>query len=111
VTLEDFERQVAEACAASPIVAGISVVNAGLTWITLRAHLMDGTFVDAFFNEATGRTAFALIADDKRIFGADNTDRWHWHPFAAPESHVPASGPIAFQDFLKEIETQRHPDG
>ena len=34
-----------------------------------------------------GTTAFALIHQGQRIFGADNTGGWHIHPFAAPERH------------------------
>ncbi len=103
LTLEAFEAQVASACAASPVVAGVSTVASGVTWIRLRAHLTDGSFADAFHNEATGKTAFALIKDEKRVFGADNTGGWHWHPFESPESHVPASDAVTFEEFLRRI--------
>jgi len=94
LTLEEFERQVTSACATSAIVASISTVKSGVTWVNLRAHLTDGSFADAFYNEATGKTAFSLIQGESRIFGADNTGSWHWHPFDAPESHVPAGVPL-----------------
>ena len=104
MTLEAFEAQVTSACAASKIVAGISTVASGITWIHLRAHLSDGSFADAFYNEATEKTAFALIKNERRIFGADNTGGWHWHPFDAPDSHEPSSDAIAFDQFLARIE-------
>ncbi len=62
MTLEAFEAQVTLACAASPVVAGVSTAASGVTWIRLRAHLADGSFADAFYNEATGKTAFALMS-------------------------------------------------
>ncbi len=96
LTLETFEARVTSACAASPIVTGVSLVESGVTWLHLRAHLIDGSFVDAFYafyNEATGKTAFALIKDARRVFGADNRGGWHWHPFETPE--VAASHPTA----------------
>jgi hypothetical protein len=104
MTLETFETQVTSACAASLIVVGVSAVASGVTWLCLRAHFADGSFADAFFNEATGRTSFALIKAARRIFGADNTGGWHWHPFDAPETHIPTTEAVAFEDFLTRIE-------
>ena len=104
MTLEAFESQVTSACAVSPIVGGVSTVASGVTLICLRAHLVDGSFVDAFYNEATGRTSFALIKGTDRIFGADNTSRWHWHPFDAPDTHIPTPDPVTFEVFLMQIE-------
>ncbi|HEY4688825.1 MAG TPA: hypothetical protein VIK33_05910 [Anaerolineae bacterium] len=109
MTLEAFESQVTSTCAVSPIVISVSIVAAGVAWLCLRAHLSAGSFVDAFYNEATGRTSFALIKDGHRIFGADNTGRWHWHPFEAPDSHAPASESVAFDDFLNRIEEYLKP--
>ena len=104
MTLEQFESEVTSACSHSPIVAGVSTPGVGVTWIRLRAYLTDGSFVDAFHNYATGKTAFALIKADRRILGADNTGGWHWHPWEKPDSHVPTSQPVTFQEFLGQIE-------
>ena len=104
MTLEEFETQVTSACGASPVVVGVSTGAIGVTWLRLRAHLEDGTFVDAFYNEATGRTSFALIEETYRVLGADNTGGWHWHPFESPDSHVPVTEPVTFNDFLNRIE-------
>ena len=76
----------------------------GVTWLHLRAHLADGSFADAFYNEATGKTAFALIKSERRIFGADNTGGWHWHPFETPDSHNPTPEAVTFENFLGRIE-------
>lgn len=104
LTLEAFEDQVSSVCAASLSVTSISIVASGVTWVHIRAYLQDGSFVDAFFNEATGKTAFALIKDENRIFGADNTGGWHWHLFESPESHTVAPDEIRFEEFLARIE-------
>jgi len=106
MTLEAFEAQVTSACAAASIVIGVSIVASGVTWIRLRAHLADGTFADAFYNEATGKTAFALIKNERRIFGADNTGGWHWHPFDAPDSHQPTDNAVTFEVFLSQVEAK-----
>lgn len=104
MTLEQFELDVISACADSPAVTGIATLGAGLTWIHLRIYLAGGSFADAFYNQATGKTAFALIKAGERIFGADNTGGWHWHPFTDPTGHVPSSRAIIFREFLGQIE-------
>ncbi len=73
MTLDEFENQVISACASSPAVMGVSVFGIGITWIRLRAYLADGSILDAFYNEMTRKTAFAVIKGEQRIFGADNT--------------------------------------
>ncbi|MCP4349989.1 MAG: hypothetical protein GY795_31300 [Desulfobacterales bacterium] len=43
------------------------------TAVNIRITLTTGGFIDAFYNEQTGTTAFTLINQERRIFGADNT--------------------------------------
>jgi hypothetical protein len=106
LTLESFQNQVSAACVASSIVTGVSTIASGVTWLQLRAYLLDGSFIDTFFNEATGRISFALIKDNRRIFGADNTGDWHWHPFESPDDHISSNEAISFDDFMRQIEVQ-----
>jgi hypothetical protein len=105
MTLDEFENKLTSACVLSPAVASVSIIGTGLTWIRLRAYLVDESFLDAFFNEVTGKTAFALIKGEKRIFGADNTGgNWHWHPFDDPDRHISSGNVIDFRTFLAEVE-------
>jgi hypothetical protein len=104
MTLDEFEDQVTLACANSSIVSGVAIISSGVTWIRLRAYLIGNIYLDAFYNEVTGKTAYALIEGEMRVFGADNTGGWHWHPYEQPHSHRPVSGIISFQDFLKHVE-------
>ena len=104
IALEQFEGQVTSLCATSSVVVGISTVAVGVTWLHLRAYLVDGSFVDTFYNDVSDRTAFALIKNERRIFGADNTGGWHWHPFEDPENHQPADQAVSFRDFLDRVE-------
>jgi hypothetical protein len=81
------------------------------TAITLRINLItpklaDPSFIDAFYNEQTGTTAYALISESKRIFGADNTGGWHVHPFTDPTQHVPILQPMTFAEFMAVVEKQ-----
>ncbi len=51
--------------------------------------LKKNRFLQVYFNEVTGTTAFALIEEDKRIWGIDfdNMRGWHLHPLRNLETH------------------------
>lgn len=40
----------------------------------------------------------------QRIFGADNTGGWHFHPFDDPTRHDSLNAPMTFSEFIKNIE-------
>ena len=54
-----------------------------------RAILKTKRLLQIYFNELTGTTAFALIENDRRIWGIDydNMRGWHLHPQEDPEMH------------------------
>jgi len=106
VTLAEFEHQVFSVAMASPICGVPTVRRLTATSITLRVTVSTGSFVEAFYNEQTGTTAFALIRVSRRAFGTDNTGGWHLHPFADPDSHTPLPGAMSFADFVAEIERE-----
>lgn len=60
-------------------------------------------FVNVYRNFETGKTAFAWIFEDERIFGADNTGKWHIHPFKNPNDHKKSES-ISLQEFVGRIE-------
>jgi hypothetical protein len=111
VTLSEFEQQVFAAATASPI-CGIPIVRyLTATSISLRINVVEGGFIDAFYNEHTGTTAYALIRQGRRAFGADNTGGWHVHPFSDPDQHSPLTGAMSLFEFVAEIERQQpNPD-
>ena len=104
MTLVQFERSVFAVAAASPS-CGIPLIRRLMpTSINLRVPVAIGGFVDIFYNEETGTTAYALIQSGQRVFGVDTTGGWHVHPFDAPARHDPLSGPMSFAEFIAEIE-------
>ncbi|PIX38598.1 MAG: hypothetical protein COZ56_20085 [Armatimonadetes bacterium CG_4_8_14_3_um_filter_58_9] len=104
MTLTEFESQVFEAAFKSAV-CGIPLVRRRMpVSISLRVPLTVGGFVEVFYNEATGTTAFAVIENDQRVFGADNTGGWHIHPFNSSTDHLPLPGPTVFTDFLAHLE-------
>lgn len=54
-----------------------------------RVILQKNRFLQIYFNELTGTTAFALIEKDRRLWGIDfdNIRGWHLHPVGNPEGH------------------------
>jgi hypothetical protein len=104
MTLDEFENQVISACIASPIVMSVAVTGFGITWVRLRAILIDESFIEAFLNEATQKIAFARIKEGNRVIGADNTGGWHWHPLGAPEEHIRSAEGVSFIAFLERVE-------
>ena len=102
--LAEIERQVFSVALASPICGVPAVRRLTPTSISLRVGISTGGFIDVFYNEQSGTTAFALIREGSRVFGADNTGGWHVHPFADPDDHSPLSGVMSFHDFVEEIE-------
>lgn len=67
-----------------------------------RIFLVDSSFVEVYYNFGNGKTSFALIKNNKRIFGADNLGFWHVHPFDNPEKHIKCTE-IKIADFIKKI--------
>jgi hypothetical protein len=104
VTLDAFEQNIFEVASRSPLCDEPSIVVAGEETIRIRIDLFTGGWIDVFYNQRTQTTAYVLIRNEKRIFGADNTGGWHIHPFDDPSRHDPLATPLSFADFISEIE-------
>ena len=104
MTLAEFEQQVVYVAMASPVCGIPSLRRQTASPITLRIQVAPDAFIEAFHNDRTGTTAYALIRQGRRVFGADNTGGWHVHPLDNPEIHVPLGGAMSFSDFVAEIE-------
>ena len=104
MTLIEFESQVFGVAAASAICSIPLVRRLTPTSINIRIDVTLGGVIDVFYNEQTGTTAYALIQEGRRVFGADNTGEWHLHPFDDPDCHDPLRGAMSFAEFLANIE-------
>lgn len=56
--------------------------------IKANIHLEGNLFIALRFNARNGRMDFALIQNNKRIFGYDNLKRWHYYPYENPSEHI-----------------------
>ena len=103
LTLREAYQSIVDTSVQSSVVIGIEPLLLEEPILKLRIHLGIHTFADVFFNAETGKTSFALIKDEQRILGADNTRGWHIHPFDSPERHCPCDD-ISFASFLRQVE-------
>lgn len=102
--LEEFERLIIGTAERSAICELVTVVAFTETTIRLRVLLYMDVQIDVYFNERNGTTSYALVANGARVFGADNANGWHYHPFGDPERHIWLSQAMSFGDFLEQVE-------
>ena len=69
-----------------------------------RVILKKNRFLQVYFNELTGTTAFALIEREKRIWGIDfdNMRGWHLHPLDNSEGHRNID-PMNIQEIVRAL--------
>lgn len=65
-------------------------------------HLGERLFLAVRYNARNGRIDFALIHNEKRIYGCDNLKSWHYHPYENPALHIPCEQP-AIEGLIQEI--------
>jgi len=53
-----------------------------------RVRTTASLFIDIFYSVRTHRISFAVLYKEKRVFGIDNLNGWHSHPFDSPHKHV-----------------------
>jgi hypothetical protein len=67
---------------------------------------VDLSFIDVYYNQESGKTTFAHIDNENRVFGADNRRGiWHWHLLKDPSKHQLTDHEITFAEFLRQVET------
>lgn len=107
-TIEELLDEIYAEAAKKSYIKSISVKVEGPI-LKCRTHLND-TFINVFFNEDTGTTAFTLIKGNRRIFGIDKDSLrgWHKHPIENPETHTPCSE-TKFKEFISQVEAITNP--
>jgi len=104
VKLEEFVRTIFAVTERSSLCEVVVIIALDETTVKLRVLLYIDAYLDVYYNERNSTTAYAMIQNGARIFGADNANGWHYHPFDNPNSHVRLSQPVSFAEFLTMIE-------
>ncbi len=87
--VRDFASELLRALATVEAIKQVSLYPEGPV-VSGRAYVSAGVFLEFYFNERTGTTAFALIRNRNRIWGIDRDSirGWHLHPLENPREHV-----------------------
>ncbi|MBW2570058.1 MAG: hypothetical protein JRE47_12030 [Deltaproteobacteria bacterium] len=69
-----------------------------------RSILKKNRFLQVYFNELTGTIAFALIEQDKRLWGVDfdNLRGWHLHPLKNADDHFNIA-PMSIEEIVDAL--------
>ena len=102
----EFSKEAIRLCSGFGFINGVDVVLIDEPVAKIKAVIEKDTFINIFYNAETAKYSFALIKNNQRIFGVDNTKKWHIHTFEEPESHL-ESGSISLLDFLKILESNK----
>lgn|SRR5574341_161570 len=102
----EFAKQVIGHCSSRAFIRGVEILLLDEPVVKIKSVIDDKTHISIFFNADTVKYSFALIKNDRRIFGADNVGGWHVHPFEDPESHQD-SDEITFTRFLDIVGENR----
>jgi hypothetical protein len=103
----DFSKHAINVCAKYNFIQGIEIQLLDEPVVKIKVAINDDTFINIFYNAETVKYSFALIKNNERIFGADNTKSWHMHPFENPDSHVESSV-VSLSDFLEILESNKN---
>lgn len=99
-------QEILDVCAQSTLITGVTPLLLDEPVLKLRIHLQPSVFINIFVNVETDKVSFALIKEERRIFGVDNTRGWHVHSFDAPEEHQPCEV-TSFESFLNQVAQQK----
>ncbi len=103
VTIDELLRHVTATCQSSSLVESYSVYASDEDTLGVRVFLNDQTLINAFYNIATSKVAFAWVQEGKRLYGTDNTKMgWHVHPLESPDSHEACTA-VDFATFPREV--------
>lgn len=102
MSLSDFKRRLTDALTKYLPHTTIHFEERRGTEVRGRVHIDDVTRIEIYYSAVTGKTSYALIQRDERIFGYDNFRFWHYHPAHNPEEHVACKEPTPEQ-VLREM--------
>ena len=70
--------------------------------LEMRLVFNSEVFLDIYINGLTDKQSFALIENQKRVWGYDNYRYWHQHPIEDSTNHISCSKP-SFEKILNDV--------
>ena len=104
-SIEDIYQSIIE-ISQSKVVTGLKIIEKTVSVLKVRLYFYEELFVQIYINLKRQKRSYALILNDKRIFGKDYTfGQWHLHPFDNPDEHDKsdfAKKSISINEFIEE---------
>lgn len=100
----EFTKETIRICSEFDFIESVEILLIDEPVAKIKAVAGNDVFINIFYNADALKYSFALIKNNRRIFGVDNVRKWHIHPFEDPESHVKSES-ISLLDFLKILES------
>jgi hypothetical protein len=101
-SIDSFVEELSRLCLQYFPTARLETVYHRSAMASLRLIITPHLFIDIYCNTRTARFDFSLIQDSVRIFGYDNLQSWHHHPFENPDTHVDCLEPT-LEQMVSEI--------
>lgn len=90
----------------SDTVTELKIIEKTKSILKVRLYFSEELFVQIYVNIKKPKGSYALILNDRRIFGKDHVlNEWHLHPFENPDEHDEseiAKKSITIEEFLEE---------
>lgn len=104
-SIEEISRNLYN-ISASNFLIDYRIVEKTKSILKARLHFSEELFLQFYVNTRRHKKSYALILNDRRIFGKDYIfGHWHRHPFENPEEHdVSENGkkPATMEEFVTE---------
>jgi hypothetical protein len=104
ISLESFRNQLRNLFEEQFTDAEFVIDERRSTILEIRIFLTPEVFMEVYVNGITGKKSFALIKNEKRIWGYDNYRYWHHHPIENTDNHIPCSEP-PLEKVVNELNT------
>ena len=100
-SVDAFQAKVQDLAAQRFPASEPEVQEANRLRLKMRIVLSSDMFIDVFYGASKKRIDFALIKATERIFGIDNLNGWHRHPFGGVKQHEAIEEPTLEEVFLE----------
>lgn len=87
--INTFSEDLLQALAKTRLIQRVTLQTEGPI-VNGYAYMREDVYLRFYYNENTDTMAFALIAEQQRIWGIDHDNQrgWHNHPADSPTNHV-----------------------
>lgn len=103
----EFSKYAINSCSKYSFIQSVEIQLIDEPIVKIKAVITSDVFINIFYNAETEKYSFALIKQNRRIFGIDNTRNWHMHPFENPDDHLKTTK-TSLLDFLKILASNKN---